>query len=166
MRGKKVFYSWDGTHKTITELLRDPNIQSFTCRKTHASQRERLRQLLRDGKITPQVVAKHVAQNLPQQQQTNDTYYGAQRRRRNLPMKIPKGSIIINSKNLTARQTLERYPQLREYLQQGKQIKKSSLQDKLRKWFNKGRIPDNIINPEPKIIESRRLLGRTVDIII
>ena len=163
MRGKKVFYPWNGTQKTITELLKDPSVQSLIDRRTHASQRERLRQLLRNGNITPQIVAEHAARNpMTPQRQTQDTYYGAQRQRRNLPRISPQGSIIINGENLTARQTLERYPQLRGYLQQKGQIKELSLQEKVRKWFRKGKIPDNIINPEPEIVKSRRLLGGTV----
>ena len=55
--GLKALYTWGGEQKSITEILRDPRFYSFVGRGTYASSRERLRQLLREGKITPEIVA-------------------------------------------------------------------------------------------------------------
>ena len=64
--------------------------------------------------------------------------------------------------NLTARQALERYPQLRRFVQQGKPLKEKSLQAKARVWFKKGKIPNHILNPEPEVVPRGRLLGNNV----
>lgn len=73
-----------------------------------------------------------------------DTRYGAQRRHANLPKKNNKGEVLfgpepapilprqrgvieINGERLTARQALERFPQLRGYLQHGRVLKERML---------------------------------------
>ena len=68
-------------------------------------------------------------------------------------------AVVINGENLTARQALERYPQLREFLQQNGRISEKSLQAKVRTWVRKGKIPNHIFNPEPEIVPRERLLG-------
>ena len=106
----------------------------------------------------------HAGRN-PTAPQVQDTHYGTQRRRVNLPRKTtkgevlfgpeppskvprrPRGAIIINGENLTARKVLEQYPQLRGFLQQGRQISEKSLHAKVRTWFRKGKIPNHILNP-------------------
>ena len=59
------------------------------------------------------------------------------------------GAININGENLTARRVLERYPQLRGFLQPKRRISEKSLYAKLRKFFREGKIPDHIINEDP-----------------
>ena len=44
---------------------------------------------------------------------------------------------------------LERYPQLRGFLQPKRRISEKSLYAKLRKFFREGKIPDHIINEDP-----------------
>ena len=78
------------------------------------------------------------------------------------PPRRPPSVITINGENLTARQAFERYPQLREFLQQGGRISEKSLQAKVRTWFRKGKIPNNVFNPEPEIVPRGRLLGDNV----
>ena len=115
---------------------------------TYESQREKLRKLLREGRINPQLVTEQATRN-PTAPQVQDTRYGTQRRRANLPRKTtkrevllgpepppraprrPPSAIIINGENLTARQVLERYPQLREFLQQDRRISEKSLHAKV-----------------------------------
>ena len=43
------------------------------------------------------------------------------------------GSIIINGEKLSAREALEKYPKLKDYLQPKRELKKNSLYVKLRK---------------------------------
>ena len=115
---------------------------------TYGSQREKLRKLLREGRINPQLVTEQATRN-PTAPRVRDTRYETQRRRANLPRKTTKGevllgpeppprapkrppsAIIINGENLTARQVLERYPQLREFLQQDRRISEKSLHAKV-----------------------------------
>ena len=89
-RGKKAFYLWGDTRKSITQILQVPNVQSYVKGRTFASKREKLRKLLRDGKITPELVRKHAERNSMAQPQVQDTMYGLQRRRANLPKKDAK----------------------------------------------------------------------------
>ena len=74
----------------------------------------------------------------------------------------PPSAIVINEENLTARQALERYPQLREFLQQGRRISEKSLQARVRTWIRKGKIPNHVFNPEPEVVPRERLLGNNV----
>ena len=78
------------------------------------------------------------------------------------PPRNPRVPILINGERLTARQALEKYPQLREFLQQKQQISERSLHAKYRAWMKKGKIPDEIIDPEPEIVPRGRLLGNNV----
>ena len=167
----------------ITELLRKPEVAGCLEKDgplTYASQREKLRRLLRSRRINQQLVTEHAARNPSQPPRVRDTRYGTQRRRANLPRKTVKGEVLfgpepppraprrppsaitINGENLTARQVLERYPQLREFLQQNRRISEKSLQVKLRTWISKGKIPNHIFNPEPEIIPRDRLMGNNV----
>ena len=74
----------------------------------------------------------------------------------------PGDPFTIDGENLTARQALERYLQIRGFLQRGKPLKEKSLQAKARAWFKKGKIPNHILNPEPEIVPRGRLLGNNV----
>ena len=121
-----------------------------------------------------------VARNPPQPPRVQDTRHGTQRRRASLSRRTPRGEVLfgpelppraprrppnaitINGESLTARQALERYPQLREFLQQGRRISEKSLQAKVRTWIRKGKIPNNVFNPEPEIVPRERLLGNNV----
>ena len=140
MRGEKQTFPYGNESLSITELLRKPEIVGYLEKDgllTYGSQREKLRRLLRDERINPQLVMEHAARN-PTAPRVQDTRYGTQRRRAGLlPKKTTKGEvlfgpepppkaprrppstiIIINGDNMTARQALERFPQLRELLQQ------------------------------------------------
>ena len=149
MKGKKETFTNGNDTLFITELLRKPEIVGYLEKGwTYGSQREKLRKLLREGRINPQLVTEHTARN-PTAPRVQDTRYGTQRRRANLPRKTTKGevlfgpepppraprrppsAIIINGENLTARQVLERYPQLREFLQQDRRIFEKSLHAKV-----------------------------------
>ena len=57
--------------------------------------------------------------------------------------------IIIYGERLTARQALERYPQLRGYLQPERRLSERALHARLRGEFRNGRIPDHILNEDP-----------------
>ena len=72
------------------------------------------------------------AQNPPTQQHRQQArevnLYRAQvHRARRPPQPARRPSIIINGENLTAKQTLDRFPQLRGFLQGRKQILEKSL---------------------------------------
>ena len=183
-RGKRQTFQYGDDLLSITELLRNPAEVVGYLEKdgplTYASQRENLRRLLREGRINPQLVTEHATRNPPQPTRVQDTRYGTQRRKANLPGKTVKGEVLfepeppsraprrppsvitINGENHTARQALERYPQLREFLQQGRRISEKSLQAKVRSWIRKGKIPNHIFNPEPEIVPRERLLGNNV----
>ena len=167
-RGLKETFNYGYDSLSITELLLNNIIVNFLQRGsqlTYASQRKKLRKLLREKKITPRMVAEYAAQNpLPQQQIQLDTRYGSQRRRANLTKKNTKGqvlfgpepkprrqpgSIIINGEKLSAREALEKYSQLQGFLQPEKGLKENSLHAKLRAWFKNGEIPNYIINEQP-----------------
>ena len=166
-RSKKAFHVWGNTQKSITEILQDPNVQNYVKRGTYASKREKLRKLLKNKEITQELVEEHARRNPMVPQQVQDTMYGSQRRRANLPRRTrrgevlygpdppprprrrPGGAIIISGENLTARQALERYPQLRGFLQPKKRLSEKSLPAKLRTWFKNGKIPDHLINEQP-----------------
>ena len=144
-RGKKETFPYGDDSLSITELLKKPEVVNFVERDdgplTYASQREKLRKLLRNGRINQQLVMDYAAQN-PPTMQVQDNRYGAQRRRANLPMRTrdgrvlfgpeppprlrrPVGTIVINGDRLTARQALERYPQLYEHFKRKESSRKS-----------------------------------------
>ena len=62
-RGRRVLYSWNGRDMSITDLLKEQDIRTFIGRGTYASQREKLRKLLKQDKINPKLVSEYVAQN-------------------------------------------------------------------------------------------------------
>ena len=87
MRGKKETFTCGNDSLSITELLQKPEIVGYLEKDgplTYAFQREKLRKLLREGRINPQVVMEHAARN-PTAPRVQDTRYGTQRRRANLP---------------------------------------------------------------------------------
>ena len=88
-RGLRALCPCGGEQKSITEILRDPRVYSFVGCGTYASSRERLRQLLREGKITTEIVA-----NIPSTSTVEPTRYGSQRRRANLPLKNTRGDVM------------------------------------------------------------------------
>ena len=182
MRGMKQTFTYGNESLSITELLRKPEVVGYLKKDgplTYASQRQKLRKLLRDGRINLQLVMEHAARN-PTAPRVQDTRYGTQRRRAILPRKTTKGEVLfgpepqpraprrppsaidVDGENLTARQVLERYPQLREILQQHRQISDKSLHAKVRTWIRKDKIPNHVFDPVPKIIPRERLLGNNV----
>ena len=129
---------------------------------THTSKRDKLRKLLREeGDDLRRQVTEYNLQNPPppQRQEVRDEFYGAQRVRAGLPKKDTRGRVMfgpeppprprrepparvitINGENLTARQALERYPQLRGELQKDRRILEKSLHAKVRTWYRKNKI--------------------------
>ena len=139
MRGRRQTFQYGDETLSITERLRKPEVVGYLEKDgplTYASQREKHRRLLRHRTINPRLVTEHATQNPPQPARVQDTRYGTQRRRANLPRKSVKGEVLfgpepppraprrpssaifINGENLTACQVLEQYPQLRGFLQQ------------------------------------------------
>ena len=122
---------------------------------------------------------EHATRN-PTASRVQDTRYGMQRRRVGLPRKTTKGDVLfgpepppraprrpvgtitIDGENFTALQALERFPQLRGFLQQDRRISEKSLHAKVRMWIRKGKIPKHVFNPEPEIVPRGRLLGNNV----
>ena len=185
MRGLKKLYQYGEDSLSITDLLKKPEIVNYLekdRRLTYASQREKLRkQLEKFGDNLKDIVDEYNLGNpveQQRQQRQQDTLYGSQRVRAGLDKKdtkgrvvaprvpkvpkTPKNPILINDERLTARQALEKYPQLREFLQEKRKISEKSLQAKYRTWMRKGKIPDEIIDPEPEIVPRGRLLGNNV----
>ena len=186
-RGVKQIYNYrDDDSLSITDLLKKPEVTNYLeqgKKLTYASLREKIRKELRKhGNNFKDIVNEYNLENPVEQEQQRqrDTLYGSQRRRRNLPKKDTKGRvlfgpekpprpprkprnpILINGERLTAKQALEKYPQLREFLQSKRKISEKSLQAKYRAWMWKGKIPDEIIDPEPEIVPRGRLLGNNV----
>ena len=175
MRGLKHVYNYGNDSLSITDLLKKPGVTNYLeqgKKLTYASQREKLRkQLARFGDNFKDIVAEYNLENpVGQGQGQRDTLYGSQRRRRNLPKKDTKGrvlfgpekpprppreprvSILINGERLTARQALEKYPQLREELQKKRKISEKSLQAKYRAWMRKGKITKEMLGPPLEVI--------------
>ena len=94
-RGRKAFYLWGDFQKSITEILRDPNVQSYVKGGSYASKREKLRKLLRDRKTNPEGVREHATRNPTTPLQIQDTRYGSQPRRANLPKKDARGRVLF-----------------------------------------------------------------------
>ena len=183
MRGLKQIYKYGEDSLSITDLLKKPGVVSYLQKDrelTYASQREKLRkQLAKFGNNFKQIVDEYNLENpAAGQRRQQDTLYGSQRVRAGLDKKdtrgrivaprvpkvprVPKNPILINGEKLTAKQALEKYPQLRGFLQPKRKISEKSLQAKYRTWMRKGKIPDEIIDPEPEIVPRGRLLGNNV----
>ena len=187
-RGMKKLYNYGDSSLSITELLEKPEVTNYLeqgKKLTYASLREKLRgRLKKFGDNLKDIVDSYNLENpvgQQQRQEQRDTLYGAQRVKAGLdkkdtrgrvvggprvnnrpPPRNPRVPILINGERLTARQALEKYPQLREFLQQKRQISEKSLHVKYRAWMKKGKIPDEIIDPEPEIVPRGRLLGNNV----
>ena len=158
MRGKKQTFTYGNDFLSITELLRKPETripQKGWTTNLRIAARETSKAFTRREHQPTGGHMEHAAQN-PTASRVQDTRYGTQRRRENLPKKTTKGEVLfgpepppklkrptgvinIDGENLTARQTLERYPQLREFLQRGKPLKEKSLQAKARVCFKNGK---------------------------
>ena len=85
-------------------------------------------------------------------------------RPRRLPTAVSSSPIIIDGERLTARQALERYPRLREFLDQVNSLSENTVRTKARKYFKEGRIPDGVLHREPEVVHrgGKRLLGNRV----
>lgn len=170
MRGKLAKHNYGKDFLSITELLKKPDVVNYLQKDrelTYASQREKLRKQLGNfGDNFKQIVDEYNLGNpAKQQRQQQDTLYGAQRVRAGLDKKDTRGrviggarvnkrkpktpriSILINGERLTARQALEKYPQLREELQKKRKISEKSLQAKYRSWMRKGKITKEMLVP-------------------
>ena len=94
-RGRRQTFQYGNDTLSITELPRKPEVVGYLERDrqlTYASQREKLRKLLREGNINPQLVAGHAARN-PVAPRVQDVRYGAQRRQAGLPRSARKTSL-------------------------------------------------------------------------
>ena len=189
MKGLRNLYNYGNDSLSITDLLEKPDIVNYLGQGktlTYASLREKLRGKLKKlGSNLKEIVGSYNLENPvgqgQQQRQQRDTLYGAQRVKKGLakkdtrgrviggprvnnrpPPRNPRVPILINGERLTARQALEKYPQLKKFLDPGERISKRSLHAKYRAWMKKGKIPDEIIDPEPEIVPRGRLLGSNV----
>ena len=177
MRGQKQTYKYGEDSLSITDLLKKPRVVSYLQKHhelTYASQREKLRkQLEKFGDNLKNIVDEYNLKNPVEQQrrqQRQDILYGSQRVRAGLDKKDTRGrviggprvnkreprkpriSILINGERLTARQALEKYPQLREELQKKRKISEKSLQAKYRSWMRKGKITKEMFGPSFEVI--------------
>ena len=122
-------FQFNGEKRTLTEIMSQrPDIRrAYEARGVRAplAQRNRLRKDLLEGRDP-------LAVSPPRQQRPPTSSF-----------------ITINGERLTARQALERYPQLRGYLQPERRLTERTLHAKLRREFRNGRIPDHVINEEP-----------------
>ena len=186
MKGIKNLYNYGDRSLSITELLEKPEVTNYLeqgKKLTYASLREKLRgKLKKFGDNLKDIVDEYNLENpMDRQQQQRDTLYGAQRVKAGLDKKDTTGRVVggprvnnrppprnlrvpilVNGERLTMRQALEKYPQLKEFLQQERKISERSLHAKYRAWMKKGKIPDEIIDPEPEIVPRGRLLGNNV----
>ena len=99
-RGKRQTFQHGDDVLSITELLRKPEVVGYLEKDgplTYASQREKLRRLLRSGRINQQLVMEHTARNPPQPPRVQDTRYGTRRRRANLPRTTVKGKVLFGT---------------------------------------------------------------------
>ena len=97
VRGKRQTFTYANDTLSITELLRKPEVVGYLEKDgslTYASQREKLRKFLREGRINPQLVMEHAARN-PTAPRVQDTRYRTQRRRANLPRKTTRGEVLF-----------------------------------------------------------------------
>ena len=78
--------------------------------------------------------------------------------------KPPARVVTINGENLTARQALERYPRLGGELQKDRGISEKSLHAKVRIWYRKNKITNEMLGLDPEIVPRKRgkLLGNNV----
>ena len=91
-RGRRQLYSWGNSEKSIAELLRDPEVYWFLRKYSDATKRNKRRELLRKGEISPEIVD---AAPLPPAGFAPPSFaYGSQRRRANLPLKNKKGEVM------------------------------------------------------------------------
>ena len=187
MKGVKQVYKYgEEQNVSITDLLKKPEVINYLEKErklTYASQREKLRkQLARFGNNLKEIVDEYNLEKplrgQRQQQDVLDRLYGSQRIRAGLDKKdtkgrivaprtprvprAPKNPILINGEKLTAKQALEKYPDLRTFLQSKRKISEKSLQAKYRTWMRNGKIPNEIFDPEPEIVPRGRLLGNNV----
>ena len=174
MRGLRKLYNFGNEPLLITDLSKKEKVLNFLQKNrnyTPASRRERLRKILNEhGDDFKNLVDNYNAQNPPTQQHIRqareENLYGAQvQRARRLPQPARRRpSIIINGENYTAKQALNRFSQLRGFLQGRKQILEKSLHAKVRTWFKKSKVTNDMLALEPEIVprEARRLLGKNV----
>ena len=180
-RGLKKIYNYGDSFLSITELLEKPEVTNYLEKDnkdkklTYASLREKLRgKLKRLGDNLKEIVDQYNLENpveQQQRQQQRDTLYGAQRVKAGLPKKDTRGRVVggprvnnrppprnprvpilINGERLTARQALEKYPQLREFLQQRGKISERSLHAKYRAWLKKGKITPEMLGPPFEVL--------------
>ena len=186
-RGLKQIYKYGDEDLSITDLLEKLDVVNYLekgKKLTYPSQREKLRKELRKhGNDLRRIVNDYNLENPSQRRrEIRDNIYGAQRRRANLPRKDTKGRVLpgaerpprqlrrtigvvnINGENLTARQALERYPNLRNELQKNRIISEKSLRAKVITWFRKNKITNDMLRLDPEIVprEAKRLLGNNV----
>ena len=181
-RGVRQLYNYGDSSLSITDLLKKPEVTNYLEEQgkkklTYASLREKLRGRLKKlGDNLKDIVDGYNRENpvgqQQQRQEQRDTLYGAQRVKAGLPKKDTKGLVIggprvnnrppprnprvripINGEELTARQALEKYPQLKEELQKRGKISERSLHAKYRAWMKKGKITPEMLGPPFEVVK-------------
>ena len=159
-RGVRQIYNYGDSSLSITELLEKPEVTNYLEQGktlTYASLREKLRgKLKRLGDNLKDTVDRYNLENPvdqeQQRQEQRDTLYGAQRVKAGLPKKDTRG-LVIGGERLTARQALEKYPQLKEELQKRGKISEKSLHAKYRAWMKKGKITPEMLGPPFEVVK-------------
>ena len=161
VRGRRALYPYGDVHRSVTDLLSDPAVSNFVTRGTQmtpGSQRNRIRNLLRRGEVTPETVTAYATTHPPPGLPTEPRLYGAQRRRAGLPRLTARRDILYGPERRppvprprgpSAREILARNPDIRAFLQPNRMLKPKSLQAKFRKLHRTGRIPEHVLNPPP-----------------
>ena len=156
-RGVKQLHKYGNDSLSITDLLEKPEIVNYLEQGNdlaYPSLRERLRRRLKKfGDNLKGMVDQYSLENpvdQERQQRQRDTLYGAQLRRP-LP-RNPRGLLLVTGERLTARQALEKYPQLKEILQPNGNILERSLHAKYRAWLKKGKITREMLGPPFEVL--------------
>ena len=131
MGRRQKLYQFGNAYLSIYDLLKKDNVLEYLTRNDETpplrhTVQMRLWRGLRDGSINQQVVNYYIAGRVVPERRTG---------------------FVIGGRSYTAKQALNKFPQLVGFLQPKKKIK--SLENKFRVWFKKGKIPDHIFNEQP-----------------
>ena len=161
LRGKKQTFTYGNDSLSITGLLRKPEIVGYLEKDgplTQGSRREKLRKLLREGRINrrwswnAQPGTQRHHESKTRVTERNDGGQSSEDHERRSAIwtrtttegtQEARWSHHRQRENLTARQALERFPRFREFFQRDRRISEKSLHAKVRTRFRKGRIPDH-----------------------
>jgi hypothetical protein len=148
VRGRRTLYPYGDVHRSVTDLLSDQAVENFVTRGTQmtpGSQRNRIRNLLRLGRVTPEAVAAYAVDHPhPRLGPSAPRLYGAQRRRAGLPRLTARRDILYGPERRppvprprgpSAREILAWNPDIRAFLQPNRMLKRKILQAKFRKLY-------------------------------